>query len=136
MLALTAHPEVRQAPSFIVTGEELIGNSIADIPKLIDPIFPSVGVIAIAGSSDTGKSSLLRQLAIEIVTRKETFIGFPIKAVHNSVLYVSTEDDYYALSSLMKIQNVEMKAPSNFEGLRFIFDSTNLFEKITSELKR
>ena len=136
MLALTAHPEVRQVPSFIVTGEELIGNTITDIPKLIDPIFPSVGVIAIAGSSDTGKSSLLRQLAMEIVSGKDAFLGFPIKAIHNSVLYVSTEDDFYALSSLMKIQNVERKAPSTYSGLRFIFNSTNILGKIEAELKR
>jgi len=138
MKAHTIHSgqETTGIPEYIKTGEDIIGNSITDIPKLVDPIFPKVGVIAMAGSSDTGKSSLLRQLAMEIVTEKETFLGFPIKAEHNSVLYISTEDDYYALSSTMKKQNISNDVPEKFKNLRFIFDSINIHDKVVSELER
>ena len=136
MLQTNNPSESPAVPAFVKTGAELIGNDITDIPKLIDPIFPKVGVIALAGSSDTGKSSILRQMAMEIVSRKETFLGFPILADHHSVLYVSTEDDYYAMSSLIKKQNVDRKAPEEFNGLRFIFDTTDLQSKLEEELTR
>ncbi len=123
-------------PDYVITGETLIGNDITDIPKLVEPIFPKVGVIALSGSSDTGKSSLLRQLALEIVLKKESFLGFPINATHNSILYVTTEDDYYALSSLIKKQNVDRKPAAEFKPLRFIFDTSDLTKKINEQLKR
>lgn len=136
MLQLPAHIETSVVPDFIKTGEELVGNTITEIPMLINPIFPKVGVVAIAGSSDTGKSSLLRQLGMDIVSGKENFLGFRISATYRSVIYVSTEDDEFAISSLIKKQNVGNLSPETFRGLRFIFDTDKLYQKINSELER
>src|ERR1017187_6892003 len=53
--------------SYFITGEQLLLNPINKIPTLIDPIFQTVGVVAIGGTSDTGKSTFLRQLAMALV---------------------------------------------------------------------
>jgi len=123
-------------PDYVITGDTLIGNEITELPMLVNPIFQKVGVVAIAGSSDTGKSSLLRDLALSIVTEKETFLSFPINAEHKSVLYISTEDDDLALSCLLKRQNTENLEPESFKKLRFIFDTYKLHKKIEDELNR
>ncbi len=136
MLALPVHTNAPKLPDYIKTGEELVGNSIIDIPMLINPIFPKVGIVAIAGSSDTGKSSLLRQLGMEIVSGKDYFLGFRIMAEHRSVIYVSTEDDEFAISSLIKKQNNRDLTADKYRGLRFIFDTESLDQKIIAELER
>src|SRR5512140_3221757 len=130
MLALPVHTNTPKLPDYIKTGEELVGNSITDIPMLINPIFPKVGVVALSGSSDTGKSSLLRQLGMEIVSGKDYFLGFRIMAEHRSVIYVSTEDDEFAISSLIKKQNSYNLTADKYRGLRFIFDTQTLDKKI------
>lgn len=136
MEAQVINQEVRVYPDYVITGEELVSNNIIEIPKLIDPIFPKVGVVAIAGSSDTGKSSFLRQIAMDIVSGKEKFLGFTINAEHKSVIYVSTEDDEYAISSLIKRQNVQNLTADKYRNLRYIFDTEDLQGKLISELDR
>ncbi len=77
------------------SGEELLGKNIQVIPKLLEPILPKVGVIALGGSSDTGKSTILRQLAMAIVSKEEDFLGFKLTPEHHSAIYLSTEDDEF-----------------------------------------
>src|SRR5688572_10256307 len=90
--------EVKSEPKYFVSGEELLNKGIVEIPTLIDPILPKVGLVAICGSSDAGKSSFLRQLATAIVLGDSKFLGFTIKAKHQSTIYVSSEDDENAVS--------------------------------------
>ena len=78
------------------SAEYLLNMDIKEIPCLIDPIMPQVGVIALAGSSDTGKSHLLRQLSLAIVSGENEFLGWKINARYKSVIYISTEDDFTA----------------------------------------
>ena len=61
-----------------ITGEYLLQANIEQIPCLVEPFLQQVGLACLAGSSDTGKSSLLRQLAISIVTgapEGDSFLG-------------------------------------------------------------
>lgn len=123
-------------PEYVITGETLVANSITEIPKLMEPLFPRMGLVALAGSSDTGKSTLLRQLAMEIVSGQNSFLDFRLIPEHKSVLYVSTEDDDYAISSLIKKQNYKNLSSECYKGLRFIFETTELDKKILAELNR
>ena len=50
----------------IYNGADLIKRPITEIPRLVDPIFPKVGSIAMVGTSDIGKSTLLRQFALSV----------------------------------------------------------------------
>ena len=120
----------------VYTGKELLEMKITELPSLVDGILPKTGIIALAGSSDTGKSAFLRQLAGDIVCGEPQFLGFDIKATHKNVIVVSTEDDKYAVSYLLTMQNGDTRTEEVYENLRYIFNTQNLVEKLDKELKR
>src|SRR5690554_5938291 len=93
----------RFAPSTndYISGKELIEMKITEVPSLLSPILPKSGVVALAGGSDTGKSSFLRHLASAIATNQTEFIGFPLNSHYNRCIYVSTEDDDVAVSAFL-----------------------------------
>jgi ABC-type phosphate/phosphonate transport system ATPase subunit len=60
------------------------------IPCLWEPVLQQVGIAAVVGSSDTGKSAFLRELAVAISAGKREFLGFPLHARHCRTVYIST----------------------------------------------
>lgn len=46
--------------SHFITAKQLIEMGVTELPMLVEPFFPKVGVAILAGSSDCGKSTLLR----------------------------------------------------------------------------
>jgi len=121
----------------VLTGEQLIDLNIEKVPTLVDPLFQQIGIAIVGGSSDAGKSTLMRQLAISICMGKKDFLGFPINARYNSVIYVSSEDDVYSISFLLNKQNNGIDASSkDLKKLRYIFNTNNVCGKIESELKK
>lgn len=120
-----------------VRGDTLLAMDIGEFPTLLEPIFPKVGLIAIAGSSDTGKSTFLRQFAINISCGKNDFLGFSINATHRSAVVMSTEDDELAISYLMNKQNSIMDFPvESFRDLRYIFETSTPVESLDIELTK
>lgn len=126
----------RDVEKVVYSAEELLNMEVEELPMLIDPILQKTGVVAVAGSSDTGKSALLRQLAVSIVTKQKTFLGWEIKATHNKVIYVSTEDDKMAMAYLLRKGRTEDLSISNYSGLKMIFDHHKLLENLEKELKK
>jgi len=117
------------------TGDILLKRNVQNIPTLITPLIPKVGLCALGGSSDTGKSSYLRQMATQICLGHTTFLGFKINASFNRAIYVSTEDDDGAVSFLLNKANQRWQAPPEaYRGLTFIFDTTDLNTKLDDEL--
>jgi hypothetical protein len=116
-----------------VTGEELLLKPIKEIPCLVEPFLQQTGLACLAGSSDTGKSSILRQLAIAITTGSSHFLGFPIKARHRSCVYVSTEDLERETAYLL-FRQAQDHNPSELKGLRFMFDIDGLTGKLDQSL--
>jgi len=118
-----------------VNGMQLLNDGICDIPKLIDPIFHRVGLAALIGSSDTGKSALLRELCVCVVTGRD-FLGWKVDSVYKRAYYVSTEDDKMAISYLLKKQNQDYGLkPKDLENLIYIFETDNLLQRLEKELK-
>lgn len=126
--------ESDQETKYIYTGEELLQMENTEIPCLIEPILPSIGIGVIGGSSDTGKSSFLRQLATSICTGQDNFLDFKLNTLHNKVIYVSTEDDANAVSIALKKQNIEGLSPEAYRGLRFCFDNGDDTVKTLSKM--
>jgi archaellum biogenesis ATPase FlaH len=129
----TLKPE--NVENFITTGETLLNMKTEKLPYLIEGLFPQTGMIALAGSSDTGKSTFLRQLATMVVCNAEDFLGFKINARYNNVIYVSTEDDKQALSFLLNKQLGNEMIPEKLRQLRFIFESDDILIKLDKALK-
>jgi len=116
---------------------ELLNRKIDSIPCLLEPIFPKVGLCGFAGSSDTGKSSFLRQFAINVSLGKTDFLGFKLKAENRKAIYVSTEDDEFAVSFLLNKANNENKLDNeDYMGLSFIFDTHNLLENLDKQINK
>ncbi|MCT3941368.1 AAA family ATPase [Elizabethkingia anophelis] len=109
------------------SGFNLFKMENEELPKLVDPIFPKVGVISLVGSSDTGKSTFLRQLALSIALNHESFVGYKINTTTRNVIYVSTEDDSMSTSISLKKQIRGLYPDGNIpenelNHLKFIFD--------------
>jgi len=131
------HPEpqaIKKPKS--TTGYELLKQENDEIPCLVENLLQSVGVGAVVGSSDTGKSSFLRQLATSVATKQPDFLGWPINAIYHRAIYVSTEDDERAVSFLLKKQAKGRRVSDElYKNLRFVFDTDNLLETLESLLK-
>jgi RecA-family ATPase len=131
--SLTTKPTQQWKP---ISASELLQYEGENSPKLLDPILPRVGIAILGGSSDCGKSTFLRQLSTAIVTGEDKFLDFPLTPTHKSVLYVSTEDDRYAVSDSLKRQNLGKNYnPDQLSNLRFIFETDDLMDHINTALK-
>ncbi len=118
-----------------ITGEQLLLSEIKEIPTLVSPFLQQTGLACLAGSSDTGKSTILRQLAISIVSGESEFLGFPINARHKSVIYVSTEDLERETAFLLRRQTQNFKT-EQLANLRFIFSIESLLKELDKRLDR
>ena len=126
----------------ILTAYDLFDLNMAEVPKLLSPFYQKVGVAALVGSSDTGKSTLLRQFGLHIVLKLDTFLNFRVKAEHHRVLYISTEDDPYTVSNAIRKQADKLKEedPSLdlklLENFIFAFSPDKPFETVESQLQK
>lgn len=118
-----------------ITGEMLLNRNVQEIPSLLDPLLPKVGLACLAGSSDTGKSAFLRQFSMCVAAGLSSFLGMKLNVEHRSAIYVSTEDDETANAYLMVRQNQQLGLqPSELGGLRFLFDSEKVVEELDKRL--
>lgn len=128
------------------SGLKLFKYDYENLPKLIDPIFPKVGVVSLVGSSDTGKSTFLRQLALSVAFGKDKFIGYEIQSSTQNVIYISTEDDPASTSISLKKQirgfYKDKEVPEELlNNIKFVFDfnlnednDKNLFKILEKDL--
>lgn len=128
------------------SGLKLFQYDYEELPKLIDPIFPKVGVVSLVGSSDTGKSTFLRQLALSVAFGIDKFVGYKIQSNTQNVIYVSTEDDPASTSISLKkqIKGIfeDKDVPKELlNNVKFIFDfnlnednDKNLFKILENDL--
>ena len=79
--------------------DELKNQEITEIDYLVDRLIPRGTLCSLVGESDTGKSSILRQLAVSVAYGDDTFIGFKLNENYQNVVYVSTEDNEMSTSA-------------------------------------
>lgn len=87
-----------------ITLADLLAMDIEETPMIFGEYIHQKGLMAIVGTSDTGKSLLARQLGLSI-TAKQDFLGWSNKCKHNRIAYISTEDDENATAHLVKKAN-------------------------------
>lgn len=101
---------------------------------LLEPFIPRIGLIAIAGPSDCGKSTLARQLALAVATNQEEFLNYPLNVKHGKACYIATEDEHYGTKSVLEKQLTGFGIKGT-ESLQFIFESQNFLAELTMFLK-
>jgi len=120
--------------AYEITAEELLSQNIQSVNYLLHPFLQEIGIACLAGGSDTGKSSLLRQLAVAISLGENDFLDFKLNTKHQSCIYVSTEDLANDTTALLRKQARQYN-PKQLSGLRFIFEYHDLLNKLHETLK-
>lgn len=121
---------------------ELYDTETEAIPKLLHPFLQKVGLASLVGTSDSGKSTFLRQLSLAIALQQDTFLGFRIDSTTNKVLYISTEDDPSSVSFNIRRQvnrfHYENDAldKSLLKNLEFLFETENLLNNLKLKLEK
>jgi hypothetical protein len=117
------------------TGEELLNLDIKEVPMLWDPFIPQKGLVGLTGPSDTGKSTLLRQLAISICARDTDLLGNQLNVRHGNVVCISTEDGKDAVSASISKQLSGID-PHVMKNLKFIFTDVDVKKALASILSK
>ncbi|MBR4844423.1 MAG: AAA family ATPase [Alistipes sp.] len=121
---------------YLVNGYDMLNLSTEQMDYLVDPILPRVGLAALVGTSDSGKSTLLRGLAMAVASGSAEYLGFALRPKHKSAIYISTEDDASAVGVLMQRQLDELgAAKESYTSLDFIFEIDNLVENLDKMLE-
>ena len=121
---------------YLVNGFDMLQTTTEQMDYLMAPLLPRVGMAALVGSSDSGKSTLLRGLAMAVASGAKRYLGFELQPKHHSAIYVSTEDDATAVGALMQRQIEELYTPKEaYATLDFIFDTDNLIENLEAMLE-
>jgi AAA domain len=119
----------------LITAADLLSRRVESIPCLVEPVLQAVGLAAVAGSSDVGKSAFLRQLAFAVATGQPNFLGWPIRAKHRAAIYVSSEDDENATAFLLNSLNkIKRHDEADCHRLRFIFETHDLLNELDYHL--
>jgi len=117
--------------NFFKGADELKNQEIKEVDYLVDRLIPRGTLCSLVGESDTGKSSLLRQLAVSVAYGDESFIGFKLNDKCRNVVYVSTEDGEMGTSAWLN-QHLGEDITNNevLSKLKFLFITENLYENI------
>lgn len=130
----TAQPTITIETGVFTLGE-LYDRPNTEVATLLHPLLPRQSVVVLAGSSDTGKSSFLRQLGLAVAMDRADFLGFPLRLVHRHAICVSTEDSDDAVGAILKMQLRGSTLPHDARGrLRFVFETTNLIARLDEML--
>ena len=114
-----------------ITARQLLEGGNDKMATLLGPILPKSGLVALVGSSDTGKSAFLRQLAIAVALGDATFVGLPLSLTHRRAVYVSTEDDQLSLGYLTRKQiRGRVNSIDDYERLLYLFDADDLITQL------
>lgn len=119
-----------------MTAKELLDLEVREVPMLIKDLMQKKGLVGITGSSDTGKSCFLRQLALAITRGDSHFLNFEINARSQHVLYVSTEDLMEDLAYLIRKQLGDPEESLDcYDNLHFITDTHNLLTQLDERVE-
>jgi len=116
------------------TAEELFNLNIQGVPFLWKNLIPQTGLCCLTGSSDCNKSTLLRQLALEIAAKSDSFLGFELKGRTNKVIYLSTEDDANSIAAILRKHYPQGIPGETLKNVLFTFNTENHIHELDKEL--
>ena len=114
-----------------IGADEIKNKDYKSIEFLVDKLIPQGTLCALVGESDTGKSSLLRQLALSLVYGDSDFLGFKLKESCRNVIYVSTEDGEMATSVwLNKYFGEEIAKDDRLSKLKYVYNTEGIIRNL------
>lgn len=123
LIQLTSEPITPETPDKTEYSlRELLSLEIEEEPCLFSPIFTRSGIAVLVGGSDSGKSTLLRQMCMCVASGRD-FLGWRYGGEHNRAIYFSSEDDEKLTARVVKKYNNTMQIPPECtDNLKFEFD--------------
>ena len=119
-----------------IRADKLKNMDLKNVEYLVEDLIPKGTLCALVGESDTGKSSLLRQLAVSITYGDEEFLGFKLNDSCRNVVYVSTEDGQHATSMwLNKYFGEDITDDAALSKLNFVFSTDRILENLRGFIK-
>ena len=117
--------------SYFKGADELKNQEVKEVDYLVDRLIPRGTLCSLVGESDTGKSSLLRQLAVSVAYGDDTFLGLKLNDKCRNVVYVSTEDGEMGTSAwLNKHLGKDITDNEVLSKLKFLFITENLYSNV------
>jgi RecA-family ATPase len=119
-----------------IGADEIKNKNYNRIEFLVDKLIPMGTLCALVGESDTGKSSLLRQLALSLVYGDSDFLGFKLKESCRNVIYVSTEDGEMATSVwLNKHFGKDQAKDDRLAKLKYVYNTEGIINNLKEVVK-
>jgi KaiC/GvpD/RAD55 family RecA-like ATPase len=119
------------------TADEVLQLKFEGSAWLWDNYIPKGEISCITGPSDTGKSTLLRQLALAIASGATEFLGKELHTVTGNVIYVSTEDGGIWMQQSLQKQIAGLGINKECrDKVHFVFDEENIFHELEQKLKK
>lgn len=105
-----------------VTANQVASREFSNDVFLLEPLFVKGELNILMGSSDTGKSTFLRNLADAISLRKSTYGGCPLSVKTGKTLIVSMEDGEWAVNRYYNSFRKELVTHEALDNIHFVFD--------------
>ena len=121
----------KNAPTFA----DLIAAQIEEAPALFGKVFLLSDIALLTGGSDTGKSTLLRQMCM-YVAQGAPFLGMEFRGQHKAAIYMSSEDSRNLTAAALKRYNKTIGLGGQAANIRAFFewDSTDALEILSAAL--
>ncbi|MFN4248711.1 MAG: AAA family ATPase [Flavipsychrobacter sp.] len=113
---------------------QLLNKEFSTDIWLWEPYLPKVGIAALTGASDCGKSTLIRQLSLSVANSKETFLNSPLNGKYGKAICVFTEDSEQATKSVLTKQLTKYESSGN-DNIYLVYETDNLVNKLDGFLK-
>lgn len=118
---------------FLYSANELINLPLEEVPYLWEPYLQKQQIAVLAGPSDVGKSTLVRQLALAICNGDDSFLNHNLHAEHRRILYCAMEDNPTSTKFTLVKQGDEMEFSEN---MLFIFDEDDIMANINKVISK
>lgn len=116
----------------IIMAQSLMNKKFEAEQYLIEGLISRGDIGSIVGSSETGKSMLLRDMGISVASGEEKFLGFKINRSSGVVVYISTEDGERRTKETLDKQFIGRNIEKINANLGFLFETDDIIKELNN----